>query len=94
MASWKKLNLGSTFARPPINTLAALRLDPKSTLYAAVRHDIGCLQPDPRAGRKLWWHGTRGCEDLSRLKKDYNIWWCLVPPFDAVRTKRKEGQQR
>lgn len=47
MASWKKLNLGSTFARPPINTLAALRLDPKSTLYAAVRHDIGCLQPDP-----------------------------------------------
>ncbi len=94
VASWKKLNLSSTFAHPPINTWAVLRVVPKTGLRTDVRHDIGYLQPDPHTGHKLWWYGTRGREDLACLKKDHDIWWCLMPPFDAVRTKRKEGQQR
>lgn len=84
MGKWKRLDLSSNFTHPPINEWTALRLVPKSGLHTDIRHDIGYFQPDPHTGRKLWWYGSRGCENPIKMKKDYDIWWCLVPPFDAA----------
>jgi hypothetical protein len=84
VGKWQRLNLGSTFTHPPVDVWAVLRLVPKTGLHTDIRYDIGYLQPDSRTGRKLWWHGTRGCEDPAKMKRDHDIWWCLVPPFNAV----------
>lgn len=85
MAHWKRLDLSATFTHPPINRWTVLRIMPKTGLQTDVRHDIGYFQPDPRStSRKLWWYGSQGCEDPAKLKQGNDIWWCLMPPFDAV----------
>lgn len=87
MGEWKRLDLSRPINRPQPNQLVALRLTPtgsRATFYRSERYDIGVFKPDPNTGRKLWWHGTRGCEDLVRLKKHCDIWWCVVPEFDAI----------
>lgn len=87
MGKWRRLDLTSVWDRPAVGQLAALRLVPnngRASLYAREKYDIGEFHRDPQTGRKLWWHGTRGCEDPVRLRKHYEIWWCPVHEFDGI----------
>lgn len=87
MSKWRKLDLTSSWDRPAVGQLAALRLVPnngRASLYSREKYDIGEFRRDPQTGRKLWWHGTRGCEDPVRLRKHYEIWWCPVHEFDGI----------
>ena len=36
-----------------------------------------------QGSRKLWWHGTHGTQDPTRMKKHYTIWWCPVAEWDG-----------
>ena len=86
MSKWKRLNLARPDERPHPGQLVALRLAPtrsRAAFYSSERYDIGMFKADPNTGRKLWWHGARGCENPVRLKKHYDIWWCAVHEFDA-----------
>lgn len=85
MNEWRLLDLTRIDGRPQPGQLTALRLLPensRSAAYPSARYDIGYFKPDYRTGRKLWWHGARGCEDTVKMKKHYQIWWCEVPAFD------------
>lgn len=85
MNDWRQLDLSKPACRPRPDQLVALRLTPtgsRATYYRDKRYDIGTFRADPNTGRKLWWHGTSGCEDPARLRKHYEIWWCEVPAFD------------
>lgn len=33
--------------------------------------------------KKLWWHGTRGVDNPTRLRKHYDIWWIPIREFDC-----------
>lgn len=80
MNEWNPLDLITSHPAP--EELVALRLIPcsgRATFYKSPRYDIGVFKLDPNTGRKLWWHGTHGCEDPIRLKKHYDIRWCQVP---------------
>lgn len=87
MRAWMRLDLRSKWDRPDPGQLVALRMTPtgpRATFYREVRYDIGQFEAAPKTGRKLWWHGTRGCDDPIRLKNHYEIWWCPVPRFDEL----------
>lgn len=89
MSKWRKLDLANKNDRPDPDCLVALRLTPtvrgrQATFYRDERYDIGKFKADPSTGRKLWWHGTHGCEDPVRLKKHYDIWWCEVSAFPSL----------
>ena len=84
MSNWKPLDLIHPDGHPNHNQLVALRLVPVGTDHGE-QHDIGKLKPDPNStSRKLWWHGTHGCQDPIRMKKRYNIFWCVLPHFDTL----------
>lgn len=86
MGKWRKLDMVRTWDHPQTDQLVALRMTPtkgNATFYRSERYDAGCFKPDSRSGRKLWWHGTHGCEDPTRMKQHYEIWWCPVPEYDG-----------
>lgn len=85
---WKRLDLRKSEQRPAEGQLVALRMIPnntRATFYCGDRYDIGFLKPDSRSNsKKLWWNGTRGCNDPARLKQHFDIWWCSVKEFDGI----------
>lgn len=84
MSKWRELDLSRCWGHPAEGQLTALLLKPtndRATFYAKEKYDIGRFSCDAQTGRKLWWHGTHGCEDPVRLKKHYEIWWY---PIDGI----------
>lgn len=84
---WKRLDLRKKEASPNPGELVALRMSPSNghaKFYSSERYDIGCFKTDERStSKKPWWHGCRGTDDPTRLKKHYDIWWCPVAEFDG-----------
>jgi len=85
MSKWIRLDLIAGRGKPEPERLVALLLKPSNgkAFCKRGRYDIGEFKYDPKGGRKLWWHGTCGCEDPAGLKKHYEIWWCPVTEFDG-----------
>lgn len=86
MMHWRRLDMRRKDAMPPIGSLAALRMTPtngRSTFYHEERYDIGRFKTEEK-GRKAWWHGSRGVDNPTRLRKHYDIWWCPVAEFDGI----------
>ncbi len=85
---WTRLDMTSKVGHPPADMLVALYMEPtngRSRLYRGAEYDIGSFKPDSRENtRKLWWHGTHGTEDPTRMKKHYAIWWQPVREFDPL----------
>ena len=87
MSNWKPLDLIHPDGHPKPGQLVALRLIPSNeeSIFSHAKYDIGEFRPDFNGtGRKLWWHGTHGCQDPTHMKKRYNIFWCILPHFDAL----------
>ncbi len=89
--NWTRLDLRSKSTMPKTGMLVALRMEPKkctSHFYSSGRYDIGVFKLEsinPKS-RKLWWHGTRGVDNPTRLKQHYDIWWIPVREFDSYGT--------
>lgn len=85
--NWKRLDLRNKTLMPRVGELVALRMEPKkglSRFYNSGRYDIGTFNTDsmnPKS-KKLWWHGSRGVDNPTRLRKHYDIWWFPVREFD------------
>ena len=82
MRNWNELKLNRPDSPPP-SVLIALKLRDTTSCHSE-QFDIGQFQLDSTTGRKLWWHGTHGCQDPIRMKKHHTIWWATVPPFDGL----------
>jgi hypothetical protein len=86
MNTWKRLDLRKTDQRPDVDTLVALRIVPKDRRAAFAYgdgYDIGKFETD-RGGKKLWFRHSHGVSDPVRMKKQCNVWWCYLAPFDGI----------
>ena len=87
MRNWIELQLNRPASSPIPSTLVALRMTPTAsnpTFHKSESYDIGKFQLDPSTGRKMWWHGTHGCQDPVKMKNHYTIWWSAISPFDGL----------
>lgn len=93
---WKPLDLRRKESMPPVGALTVLRLIPKNGIsahYRTEQYEVGRFKI-PDGGRKAWWCTTSASgRDPVRLRKHYEIWWCLVPDFDGPEFLRTEETQ-
>lgn len=87
MMKWRRLDLRRMDSRPREGELVALRLVPNNTrarYFDKEYYDIGRFSTSTMdQSSKLWWHGRRGVDDPTRLRKHFDIWWCRMPEFDG-----------
>lgn len=82
---WKRLDLRGKRSMPPINALTVLYLRPtkgRSAFYWSERYEVGRFQVE-EGKRKAWWLGSSGVRDPIKMRKHYDIWWCLLPEYDG-----------
>lgn len=78
---WQQLDMTTTTGHPPAGALTVLCLIPNTPGNA--QYDIGRLLPDERSNssRKLWWHGTHGIQDPTKMRKHNTIWWNITRAY-------------
>lgn len=86
--NWTRLDLRSKTLCPRAGMLVALRMEPTNgaaRFFGTARYDIGTFETESMnsKSKKLWWHGTRGVDNPTRLRKHYDIWWIPIREFDC-----------
>ena len=87
MRKWVRLNMKIKAGSPPLDTLVALRLVPLGIdgMFDSGYYEAGYFSRDERnpKSRKIWWFSRGSSHDPVRMKKHYDIWWCVIPQFDG-----------
>ena len=86
--NWIRLDLRSKTLCPRAGMLVALRMEPTNgaaRFFGTAHYDIGTFETESMnsKSKKLWWHGTRGVDNPTRLRKHYDIWWIPIREFDC-----------
>ena len=64
-----------------------ISVEPRTSVwrYKIDNHEAGYFGKNERnpKSRKIWWFSRGSSYDPARMKKHYDIWWCVVPEFDG-----------
>lgn len=70
-----------------MDTLVILRLVPLGIdkMFDLGYYEAGYFRRDEKdpKSRKVWWYSKGSDHDPVRMKKHYDLWWCIAPVFDG-----------